>query len=145
LEVKNKYQLISSIRRPLMKYVIISLLVGFAIIISGCDAQITGSNDPKTGDDDPITGCDDCEPPEESYSIVISITGREAGEDLTANIGSATPGTTISLTASLNPGRQVSMSTSGTNIAPDTVVNDGETASLFFHTAVYPHARNQSG
>lgn len=64
------------------------------------------------------------------YAISVTPTGAEAGEEVTASVGEAREGTTITLTATLNAGRRVALSAAGVTINPSTISTSGDMATF---------------
>jgi len=63
-------------------------------------------------------------------AVIVSPSGAAIGERVTTNLSEAAPGSTVTLTAALNSGRQVAMSASGVTISPASISTDGGTATF---------------
>lgn len=68
--------------------------------------------------------------PEPTYEVTVTSIGAAAGETVTANVSNAEAGATITLTAALNSGREVTLSAPGVTITPETITTTGGTASF---------------
>jgi formylglycine-generating enzyme len=65
-----------------------------------------------------------------TYAVTVSPSGAASGESVSADVSEAAEGATVTLTASLNSGRQVALSASGVSISPATISSDGGTATF---------------
>lgn len=65
-----------------------------------------------------------------TYAVTVSPGGAATGESLAADIYEAAEGATVTLTASLNSGRQVVLGASGVTISPSTIISNGGTATF---------------
>lgn len=92
------------------------VLLVLTLVLSGCDSLL-GSSD----NDD-----------EETYAVTVSPSGAESDESVSPDVSEAAEGETVTLTASLNSGREVKLSTdaSGVTIDPITITTDGGTATF---------------
>ncbi len=65
-----------------------------------------------------------------TYGVTISPSGAASGETVTGDLSEAAEGATVTLTAALNSGRQVTLRAPGISISPATISTDGGTATF---------------
>lgn len=65
-----------------------------------------------------------------THAVTVSPSGAETGESVSADVSDAAEEATVTLTASLNSGRQVALSASGVTISPSMISTDGDTATF---------------
>ncbi len=92
------------------KIILAAIAIAGILLLAGC---------PTPNDPTPTT-----------YAVTVSPSGAESGESLNADVSEAAEGATVTLTASLNSGRQVALSASGVSISPATISSDGGTATF---------------
>ncbi|MBN1647824.1 MAG: hypothetical protein JW874_07315 [Spirochaetales bacterium] len=68
--------------------------------------------------------------PASNYSIIVNPADAQPGEAVTPDLTSSEAGTLITLTASLNSGRQVALSAAGVTLTPASIASDGDTATF---------------
>jgi surface protein len=106
-----------------LKVLIIVTVLIFAL--AGCQNLLGFASDDDGGDGEGS----------QTYTVTVSVDGAQEGESLTTDVSEAAEGDTVTLTASLDGGRQVALTAAGVTIDPSTISSDGGTAAFIMPAA----------